>query len=69
MVIGAILQCAAFGLPQFIVGRLVTGYVEALNGTWTGADAGKVLVMDSTHPLSPLGNRNVQSRIGEVSSS
>ena len=27
MVIGATLQCAAFGLPQFIVGRLVTGYV------------------------------------------
>ena len=27
MVIGATLQCTSFGLPQFIVGRLVTGYV------------------------------------------
>ena len=28
MVVGATLQCSAFGLPQFIVGRLVTGYVH-----------------------------------------
>lgn len=27
MVVGATLQCTSFGLPQFIVGRLVTGYV------------------------------------------
>ena len=27
MVIGATLQCTSFSLPQFIVGRLVTGYV------------------------------------------
>ena len=27
MVIGATLQCTSFGLPQFIIGRLVTGYV------------------------------------------
>jgi MFS family permease len=26
MTIGAILQCASFSLPQFIVGRIVTGF-------------------------------------------
>ena len=25
MVVGAALQCSAYGLPQFIVGRLITG--------------------------------------------
>ncbi|CRG87564.1 Sugar transporter STL1 [Talaromyces islandicus] len=31
MVIGATLQCTAFGLPHFIVGRLVTGIGNGLN--------------------------------------
>lgn len=26
MVIGAIIQTASFGLPEFIVGRIVTGF-------------------------------------------
>lgn len=31
MVIGAILQCSAFSLPHFIVGRIITGYGNGLN--------------------------------------
>lgn len=31
MVIGATLQCSSFGLPQFIVGRIVTGFGNGLN--------------------------------------
>ncbi|KAI2788188.1 hypothetical protein POX_e06201 [Penicillium oxalicum] len=31
MVIGAILQCTSFGLAQFIVGRLVTGFGNGIN--------------------------------------
>jgi MFS family permease len=31
MIIGATLQCTAFSLPHFIVGRLVTGYGNGLN--------------------------------------
>ncbi|KAL9103348.1 MAG: hypothetical protein Q9163_001614 [Psora crenata] len=31
MIIGAILQCASFDLPQFIVGRIVTGFGNGLN--------------------------------------
>lgn len=31
MVVGAILQCSAFGLSQLIVGRLVTGFGNGLN--------------------------------------
>ena len=31
MVVGAILQTTAFGLPQFIVGRIVTGMGNGLN--------------------------------------
>ena len=31
MVIGATLQCSSFSLPQFIVGRLVTGFGNGLN--------------------------------------
>ena len=33
MVIGAVLQSAAFGLPQFIVGRLITGYARYVLAT------------------------------------
>ena len=32
MVVGATLQCTSFSLPQFIVGRLVTGYVLLRSG-------------------------------------
>lgn len=35
MTIGAILQCTSFGLPQWIVGRIVTGIGNGLN-TSTG---------------------------------
>ncbi|KAL9082360.1 MAG: hypothetical protein Q9159_006490 [Coniocarpon cinnabarinum] len=31
MIVGAILQCAAFRTPQFIVGRIVTGFGNGLN--------------------------------------
>ena len=31
MVVGAILQCTAFSLPHFIIGRLITGYGNGLN--------------------------------------
>lgn len=31
MVVGAILQCSAFGLPQLIVGRVITGIGNGLN--------------------------------------
>jgi MFS family permease len=31
MVVGATLQCTSFGLPQFIIGRIVTGMGNGLN--------------------------------------
>lgn len=31
MVIGAILQCSSYGLPQLIVGRIITGIGNGLN--------------------------------------
>lgn len=31
MVIGAILQASSFGLPQLIVGRLITGFGNGMN--------------------------------------
>ena len=31
MVVGAILQCTSYGLPQFIVGRLITGFGNGKN--------------------------------------
>ena len=31
MIVGAILQCTSFQLPQFIIGRLVTGFGNGLN--------------------------------------
>jgi TM2 domain-containing membrane protein YozV len=31
MIIGATLQAASFGLPQFIVGRLITGFGNGMN--------------------------------------
>ena len=31
MIVGAILQCAAYGLPQFIIGRIITGIGNGLN--------------------------------------
>ncbi|KAG7001320.1 hypothetical protein G7Y79_00032g066730 [Physcia stellaris] len=34
MVVGATLQCSAFGLPQFIVGRLVTGFLDPSTVAW-----------------------------------
>ena len=38
MVVGAIIQCSSFGLPQFIVGRVVTGLG---NGMVTKASDGE----------------------------
>jgi MFS family permease len=31
MIAGAVLQCSAFSLPHFIVGRLITGFGNGLN--------------------------------------
>jgi MFS family permease len=31
MIVGAVLQCASYALPQFIVGRIITGIGNGLN--------------------------------------
>jgi MFS family permease len=63
MVVGAILQASSYQLPQFIVGRLVTGFGNGLNTSTSMS--GVVTDPNGANPKqSQLGRVNVQDLIG-----
>jgi len=67
MIVGAIIMTASFSLPQFVVARVITGYVEARMSSWrprTNWD--QVSAMASIPRLCPLGSLSAPRPIGEA---
>lgn len=71
MTIGALLQCTSYQLPQFIVGRIVTGWGNGMNTStvrkYTGGPS--ILKTITTHKLQLLGSRRPLKHTLEASSS